>query len=441
MKEKGMGAMYRKIFLCLILLFFFISGVVVSAQDDCSWTKEDCEETIAFIRKNINEFVRKYNEVDDIDEKLNASYVEYSTLLWLVEDDNYGAYIDFNENNGYLVMTGNNTIYALEVSGDYPEYRNENQLYFSQIDGFIFRDENGVPHKFGNGMSNALLSASPSSSADGNMTLDDLNIHIQRYYSSYSLDGVVEPLTKSFEYSHQKNTTYYASFEADANGNIVLNTRNAEGNCSLNSCFALLRDWNKRGYVSGLPTGTIDKRGDIKNERLYSTYGVGTVWQQVEDDPLFHFKAGKYYAWKTNDQALIAMPILYDELRTYAVERLRYTPMSGLVNEQIKEIMSHILSNYGNSVSLIETNVVSSAAIRTQYRACYLSVNNSYTYQNHAMVLLGYRKYSCETGWWIFKSRKYAYFLQVADGWSASQSVYFDPQMNPYLDINCIYSN
>lgn len=57
------------------------------------------------------------------------------------------------------------------------------------------------------------------------------------------------------------------------------------------------------------------------------------------------------------------------------------------------------------------------------------------------MVLLGYRKYSCETGWWIFKSRKYAYFLQVADGWSASQSVYFDPQMNPYLDINCIYSN
>lgn len=436
--------MKRKFFICISILFAIFTGsIAVSANDNLKWTKEDCEVSISFIKKHINEFVQKYNESEDMREKLNASYVEYSTLLWLVEDDNYGVYIDFDGNNGYLVMTGNNTIYSLQTTGDYPEYRYEKNLYFSYIDGFLFHDENGNYQRYGNKTTMSTVASAASSDAhDGNISSTELDEHVQKYHSYYTLESIVQPLSKTFEYSHQVNTSYYVSYNVDKDGNNLSNHKQAEGNCSLNSCFTLLRDWQNRGYVSGLPKGTIDKRGDIKNEYLYSDYGVGKVWLQTEDDILFNFKAGQYYKWECNNQALIGMPMLYDELREYAVGKLYYTPMSGLYDNQIKEIMYSVLAKYGNSVTLRETDTVSTAAIQiNNNKACYLSVNNSYTYYDHAMVVLGYRKYSYESGWWIFKTKNYAYYLEVADGWDTSHSYFFDPYLNPYLIKNFIYLN
>ena len=72
-------------------------------------------------------------------------------------------------------------------------------------------------------------------------------------------------------------------------------------------------------------------------------------------------------------------------------------------------------------------------------KACYLTVNGSLTYFDHAMVLIGYHKYSYESGWWIFKSKSYAYFFEVADGWDTSHSQFFDPNLSNELSMDFIY--
>ncbi|MDE6656673.1 MAG: hypothetical protein K2J85_06765 [Anaeroplasmataceae bacterium] len=437
--------MKKKFFLCLSIFLGILAGsITISANNNQGWTKEDCEDSISFIKTHINEFVLKYNETEEMNEKLNASYVEYSTLLWLVEDDNYGVYIDFDGDNGYLVMTGDYTIYSLQTTGDYPEYRNEENLYFSHIDGFLFQDNNGDYQKYGNKITMFPATSVPSTGTkDGNITSNDLDAHVKQYHSYYTLESVVQPFSKTFKYSYQVNTSYYISYETDSEGNILNEFYPiSEGNCSTNSCFALLSDWQKRGYISGLPEGSIDKRGDIKNDWLYESYGPGNVWLQTEDDQKLGFEAGKYYRRVCNNKALIDMPMLYDEIRTYAVEKLNYTPVSGLNYTQIKELMYFILAKYGNQVTLRETDTISTAVIQiNNNRASYISVSNSFTYLSHAMVVVGYRKYSYESGWWVFKTKHFAYYLEVADGWSSNRSYFFDPYLNAELDVNFIYLN
>ncbi|MDE6047572.1 MAG: hypothetical protein K2F56_02975, partial [Anaeroplasmataceae bacterium] len=342
--------MKKKIFVCISILFAILTGsIAVSANNNLQWTKKDCEEARSFLKKNINVFVQKYNDTEGMNSKLYASSIEYSTLLCLVEDDNYGVYIDFNEDNGYLVMTGDYTIYSLQTTGDYSEYRDEENLYFSYIDGFLFLDENGDYQKYGNKTAMFPSASVPSTgTADGNISSADIDTHVQERYPSYVLESKVQPLSKAFEYSHQRNTSYYASYRVDSNGNKIDRTKGAEGNCSLNSCFCLLREWQNRGHISGLPKETADKRGDIINDPLYNTYGTGIVWVQTETNEKFGFEAGNSYMWEANNQALIGMPILYDEIRAYAVGKFNYTPVSGVYDNQIKEIMNLILTKYGN---------------------------------------------------------------------------------------------
>ncbi|MDE5545929.1 MAG: hypothetical protein K2I88_00540 [Anaeroplasmataceae bacterium] len=387
--------MKRKIFICISILFTILTGsIVISANNNLKWTKKDCEEAISFLKENINDFVQKYNDTEGMNNKLYASSVEYSTLLWLIEDDNYGVYIDFNGDNGYLVMTGDYTIYSLQITGDYPEYRNEKNLYFSYIDGFLFQDENGDYQILGkHSFSSSIASVPSTGTIDGDIHPLNIDAYVQERYPSYTLESKVQPLSSSFKYSRQFNTSYYISFRVDSDGNKQTITGQPEGNCSTNTCFALLREWQNRGYISGLPVGTIDKREAIKADPLYNTYGAGTVWLQTETNEKFNFIAGSYYMWEANNQALKSMPILYDEIRAYAIEKFSYTPVSGLYDSQIKEIMNFILTKYGNNVTLKETSKVSTIINQIDNnKACYLSVNGSLTYYDHAMVLLGVSK-------------------------------------------------
>ena len=198
------------------------------------------------------------------------------------------------------------------------------------------------------------------------------------------------------------------------------NARTSEGNCALNAAYSVLRSWYSRGFIDYIPNGTQDLTASIVNDALYSKYGTGPNWFP-------------------NRNYLDKMPILYSELRDYAVQNCGYTPESGLSRQNARNAMSRICARHGQSIKLNYTSVISAVINYLEERkACYFSIHGSTTYNNHAVVLLGYRVYSYESGWWIFKKVHDAYFYKIADGWDTTPK-YFDPNTGAKLDLEVTY--
>ena len=56
--------------------------------------------------------------------------------------------MDLDGDNGYMVISTDKKIYGLETCGDLDYLRGENKLYFSYIDGFMYKDGNGQYQKY-----------------------------------------------------------------------------------------------------------------------------------------------------------------------------------------------------------------------------------------------------------------------------------------------------
>lgn len=122
--------------LLLVATLFGTSIMSVSATEVNAYAEssiDKCEEILAFVENNFDTFVDEYNKTVEDEERLNATSIEYSSFVDLLEDDSYGLYIDFNGNNGYAVITSELNIYELETKGDYKSLKN-NDLCYSRFD-------------------------------------------------------------------------------------------------------------------------------------------------------------------------------------------------------------------------------------------------------------------------------------------------------------------
>lgn len=135
--------------LLLVATLFGTSIMSVSATEVNAYAEssiDKCEEILAFVENNFDTFVDEYNKTVEDEERLNATSIEYSSFVDLLEDDSYGLYIDFNGNNGYAVITSELNIYELETKGDYKSLKN-NDLCYSRFDGFVYKDSQGIYQK------------------------------------------------------------------------------------------------------------------------------------------------------------------------------------------------------------------------------------------------------------------------------------------------------
>ncbi|MBR5899922.1 MAG: hypothetical protein IKZ38_00840, partial [Clostridia bacterium] len=129
-----------------------------------------------------------------------------------------------------------------------------------------------------------------------------------------------------------------------------------------------------------------------------------------------------------NTNRLFNMPILYDEIRKYAIEQNWYTSLSeGMYCSNVENIAEKVANlNYHNNIDVIKIDALTTAiGYVIQEKAVILGMNGSTSYNNHAVVLIGYRLYEYTEGWWIFANTYNAYFLEIADGW-ANNSRYLD---------------
>ena len=145
-----------------------------------------------------------------------------------------------------------------------------------------------------------------------------------------------------------------------------------------------------------------------------------------------------YYYWRPNySSSLRVMPNLYTNIRAYAISQYGYTPESGYYASNVPDTLEYVAkTNYGITIDVTHTSTISTAISSLDSgKAVYLSINNSSTYGNHGVALIGYQEYSYTTGWWIFSQTHYVYFYQVADGWNDT-AMYFDPNTDAAPSIS-----
>lgn len=466
---------FKKITMMLAVMLGLLFTVGVSAyfpkkasayamEQEKAWGYGDCENLISFIEENLETFVSEYNNTVSDGNYLSASMVEFSSVINLVEDNNYGVYIDFDNDNGYLVATGDYNIYELQVEGDLDYLRTEKNIWYSYLDGFLYMDDAESLQRFIDPEEKNALSAfhfrsenvlsnqsnqiyeGQSEAGDGEIDPTKIKDYVADRYPDYQYVTHVQKLSSTFTYTNQFNSSYYRKSDTDKDGNVIGFVW-SEGNCVLNSMYSLINNWSDCGYLTNIPktTDTMNVRSRILSEALYEVYGRGIVRSGSSTSKSTASSGDTevaYYKWEVNYATYVEnMPKLYSEIRNYAVDVKGYTPESGYNIGDVPSTIQYVTNTlHKNSITIKTTSSISDVLTYVENgKACYMSINGSSTYGNHGVSLIGYYKYSYKSGWWIFSSTKYAYFYEIADNWTSASSKFFDPNTDASPTLKACY--
>ena len=359
-------------------------------------------DAIEYIVNNVDTLAEVYAQLHpDSDEVFEGQSVEFMLPVAIVSTDSVGTYIDFDGENGYMVVQGNNEVIAWEVAGDLTYLKDLESTYFSIVDGFGYLDGGSFILYETNAVDQESMVV--DSSYQGQQVAGDGTIiapeqyMVDRYDSHYQLISV-DFLNYTFQYVNQMDYSFYRTASGAS-----------EGNCALSSMFALL---NYLGLSGKCNLPSIDD-----THRYYCT--IDPFYEIYADDPDY------------NVQTSLLLPELYYTVRQYAINPFCYETY-GLETAYIDDIIEMAAEHYSNNVDAtvrslgnFDSHVVSELA---QDDPVIIVVSNSTTYGNHAMVVTGYHVYRKTTTILGIDFHDYVYLLRVNDNWLSDEGSLSDDE-------------
>lgn len=425
-----MKKLYLTLLISLSLLgLCFINGIQVEASKER--LNLNCNSLINFITEHLTEFKEEYNKLNE--EVLEAVGVEGYSLVYIIDAESYGVYIDFNEDNGYLVSSFTLDLYALETKGDIEYLKDVDFTYYSVIDGFLYHDGTSYQKYIKEARQSEMVYKYNGQSSSGEGGIYNITSYMADRYPSYTLVSSYEDMLYEGKYiSSDMFTTSYYIKKISTDGGYTYDQVQSESNCALTADFNVMSSWRQMGYYNEFPLKTvyIDMREKIKSDPNYAVYGTGVGGVGIDS------------YWTTNSEYnLKTMYELYYYCNYYATQAKHYTPESGLTTDQARDVFIFCTSQYtgGTKYPKKSTNFSDVMSSLQEGRAVFMGVSGSKTFGgDHAVALLGYRQYSYKSGVWIFSQTKTAYFFMIDDG-QIEAVTYFDPNCNSKLSYEFIY--
>lgn len=404
------------------------------------------EEVVDFIEDNLKTMSEEYNKsiptsAQDTIKLSNrftsnnngfcAESIEGTVKVYVLEDSVEAIFLDFDGENGYMLVTAENELYEFETTGELDYLKDIEYAYYSTIDGFVYYDEksNSYERYDSVGIEDVLFKSADSKDC---MTSDNLMAYEGQVSDAgdgkiYDIDAYVKSRYPNYTYQSGYSLSDY-EFVYQWDTSIYRSDDGSEGNCVINATYSMMNYWRKSGRANKLPDTTLDYSSAVVNDTLYSKYGNSS-----------------YGSWRTNNSTTLSkMPSLYMHIRDYAIG-YGYYPDKGMKFSYVDDMANATAKDFGNTAVIAkETSSFSTAKTYLDYgRAGAISVSGSSTFGNHAMGLYGYRIYTYKSGWWIFSSTKTAYFYQVDDGHSYKKGVYtdvfFDPNTSAKPSLSFVY--
>ena len=453
-------------FAVLSVLSILPTGVVTkvnaeeTAEEERVWTLQDTQNVASFIQNNLETFVQKYNESrEDESEYLHATGVERIKIVNLIEDENYGAYIDFDGNNGYAVVTGDYTIYDLQTEGDLSYLDDEEEVYYSYFDGFYRLGDDGLFERHEGYLPETapddVVSTTPSG-VDEEGYIIDLEDYIESHYEDYTYNAsALSGYVPNYIFQTQNETSYFLFNPADAQGNRYNFLNISEGNCALTAMSNILKFWGQEGLAFTYHNETIDLTDSIENNPYYADFSGDTLRPNYAFNPEKEIsdKNSVNAIWHVNGD-LTAIPFTYSVIYNHCLYHYGYTPESGFNVSNVPAVLEYYVTLYNESLSIDVVQTTDTVSVRNsmhQGRAVYMALSKDPVYENHGVAIIDIDEYKYEDGWWIFAETKYAYFYEIIDGHNGREFSdsgeledngirYYDPNANNGASISyCVW--
>lgn len=340
-------------------------------------------------------------------------------------------FINFEKDDGYLVLDSFNNVHEFMPYGDYSQIRLIDNLFYSLSDSFVVYDNDGCSYfrlfdddKDDN---NQFLSTSIYENVDG--LIYDLDSYVSDVYPSFSF--VEKKYLRNYTPIRQFDTSVYLKKHEY---HLTSNTYFSEGNCVINSTYSLLCNLptveTDSGYCYNYNSNFLNGAAPlnynslIQNDPFYYSYGVhnyyGTFYDSSRDD---------FYDlyWDTNAvQKLSIMPTLYLELREAAIECGYVT--DGMLFNDTKTMVESVDSLYSYDLEVNLNSTIDTVISNINYGIpSLISTTNSLTFNNHSMAVYGYAKYSHQIIQFGVPITVYYYFWMVDSGWEdLNNSLFYD---------------
>lgn len=365
-------------------------------------------------KEAVKAFAAEYNQWAEQEGKdtFSGSGVEFSREVTLLPDGAGGIYIDFDGDNGYMVLSFPDEAVAFETKGDLQYIRDislEEKVYYSIYDGFVSADDEGdfsaagqVPltqeiwnEHAGQGAENA-KKIKNFSGGDGEIT--DPDGYVKNKYgngfSVYQSNHII-----GYDYVLQNDLSLYYRK--------VGNCLYGEGNCSLSSIYSIMNHFKNCGRYPMLPEDydTVILRPSA--DKFYKKYAC----------------SGKYYI-----EAKKLLPKLYSQVRKIACEYHGYEV--GNINPfVIEDIIEKAGKVYGADVNATHLVLWSfEGTLKKELdrgRPIIWNMATGKTYGSHTVVVTGYRTYRRQKKIFGIKISEYVKLAELNDNWN-DFAVFFD---------------
>lgn len=389
---------------------------------------EKCQQVVNFLSENITEFRNEYNASHE--DKLNVTSFEGYTLVYVIDYDTYGVYIDFNDNNGYILTSFDYEIFDLQTSGDLEYMKNVSFSSYHTVDGFIVDNGTTYSHYEENENQEDVKYGYNGQVGNGDAYIYDIDKYIADRYPSYTYEATVDAADNYYYMtSTQIENSYYVHRISDDGGkNYGLYSSN---NCAINAVFNVMSLWQLNGFLPNLPAKNvyIDMSKEIVNDKFYQEFGTGYGGPGITE------------YWTTNDEVNLKYTHeLYYQSRYYMVNYENWRPDDGITAVQAENMIGWNGGYYERKV--LRTDIVKTFSSTLEFLdagyAVWAGIRNGDSYgNNHAVTLIGYKRYTYKDGWWIFAQTKTAYFFLVDDG-IVNNYTYFDPNANSRVSYEFI---
>lgn len=396
----------------MLLFSVFFSSNYVTAKAE---TKKLTAKFVAdYIKKNTKKFVKAYNEtVSKSSEKLKATSVAKQIPVKIVDDNTKGIYVDFNKDNGYIVIDAKGIIIDFEVEGDLSYINRKKLVYYSLTEGFVYFDskKNMISYKKGvateEKWKEALKKNKIYDGTDSSRIIIDPDKYVaDRYGSKYTLIAE-KSLPKKYPYEKQFDNTVYYTIKDDL--------LYSESNCTLNSVYTSLSylKTTKKKYKA-FPSVNKKIKFDAKKDSFYKK-----------------FKKDSNYDIQTPKK----LPKLYYTIRQYAITKGYYHIKSGFLTTEgtwpfdITKLIKGVGSKYDIEMKPKQILIYTfTNQVKKEIDAGYPTLFNMTmhsVYGAHSIVVTGYREYVRKTKFLFFDIKEKVQIMKISDNWN-KDAVYFD---------------
>ena len=388
----------KQLICILIAILTAINGVSapqVTEENIQTYIAPDCQSVANFIAEHLPLFVKEYNgALEEGEEPMEATACDAIMPVTITTTNQQAVCLDFNGDNGYLIVADDYEIVAHQTKGEVPATK-----FYSLYDGFLYEDGAGnlLPYDQPKPMTEEDWIAASKEKQDGEIYNPDLFVK-QQYGTGYKLYKSKE--LKNFKYMSQYDLSIYYELK---NG-----VRHSEGNCALSSIYALLNYLQESGKYKKLPKAS-----------------AITSYAATKKDPFYNkYKQKGNYVITTPK----ILPKLYENIRSYAVQNYGYE-VGGVNPFHIATMIKNVGKQYGCNIKAnhiliwsYEGQVVKE--IDSGYPTIWNMANSS-TYGSHSTVVTGYRTYRKEKTFLGIKLYDYVKLLALNDNWNKSVR-YFD---------------